>query len=268
MKESTFYTPRFACVFALTVITFLGTSAAIPSKQRGFSCISVQEDDDIVLMDCGDGAMRNIMRSDMDVRKISSVLISHYHSDHLSGLTQIIETMGIKRRTEDLNIFGPPGLKEYLAVIQKTTNVAFNRLFQIKLKEISPTQEFQTKNQKVKSFEMDHTLPCLGYRLESRGKVVAYTGDTQPCPSVNGLGGRSDIFIHEATFLQKEVELARPTKHSTPKEAAEAAIACKTGKLILTHVNDDHETPEEMIAEAGKIFDKVVIAHDGLKIQL
>ncbi len=219
-------------------------------------------------MDCGDGAMGNIMKFDIDVRKISSILISHYHSDHLSGLTQIIETMGIKRRTEDLNIFGPPGLKEYLSVVQKTTNVAFNRLFQIKLTELSLNQEFSMQNQKVRSFEMDHTLPCLGYRLESRGKVIAYTGDTQPCPSVNGLGLESDVLIHEATYLQKEVKLARPTKHSTSREAADAALACKTGNLILTHVNDDHETPEEMIAEAGQIFGKVVIAHDGLKIQL
>ena len=219
-------------------------------------------------MDCGDGAMRNIMRYDTDVRKISSILISHYHSDHLSGLTQIIESMGIKRRTEDLNIFGPRGLKEYLAVIQKTTNVAFNRLFQISVTELSPKQEFYTKNQKVRSFEMDHTLPCFGYRLESGGKTIAYTGDTQPCPSVKELGIGSDILIHEATFLQKEVNLARSTKHSTPKEAAEGAIVCKTGKLILTHVNDDHETSIEMIAEAGKIFAKVVIAQDGLKVRL
>jgi ribonuclease Z len=246
----------------------LGTSAAVPSRQRGFSCIGVQEDEDIVLMDCGDGAIRNVLRFDIDLRRVSSILISHYHSDHLSGLTQIIETMGMKRRTEDLTIFGPTGLKEYFAVIQKTTNVAFNRLFQIKLTELSPKQEFFTQSQKVMCFEMDHTIPCLGYRLESRGKVIAFTGDTQACPSVEELGIGSDIFIHEATFLQKEVELAQPTKHSTPKEAAEGALVCKTQKLVLTHVNDDHETPEEMISEAEKIFEKVLIAYDGLKIQL
>lgn len=252
----------------LTLITFLGTSAAIPSIQRGFSCIGVEEDQDIVLMDCGDGSMRNIMRFNIDVCKISNILISHYHSDHLSGLTQILESMGIKRRTAELNIYGPPGLKEYLTAIQKTTNVAFNRLFQINLTELSTEQEFFTQNQRVRIFEMDHTLPCLGYRLESRARVIAYTGDTQPCPSIKDLGTGSDVLIHEATFLEREVGLARPTRHSTPKEAAEGALACKTGRLILTHVNDDHETPEEMKAEAGEIFDDVTIAHDGLKIQI
>lgn len=219
-------------------------------------------------MDCGDGAVRNILKFDLDVRSISSILISHYHSDHLSGLTQIIETMGMKKRTSDLDIFGPPGLKEYFGVVQKTTNVAFNRTFQIKLNEVLPSQGFRTKNQKVMSFEMDHTIPCLGYRLESNGTVVSFTGDTQPCSSVKELGAKSSVLIHEATFLQKEVGFARPTKHSTSREAAGAALECKTEMLVLTHVNDDHESPEEMIEESRPIFGKVSVAYDGLKMEL
>ena len=68
--------------------------------------------------------------------------------------------------------------------------------------------------------------------------------------------------------MQKEVELARPTKHSTPKEAAEGAMECKAERLILTHVNDDHETPEEMVAESKKIFNDTIVAYDCLKIGL
>ena len=146
----------------MTSITFLGTSAAAPSRHRGFSCIAVREEQDITLLDCGDGAIRNVLRFDIDVLEISNILISHYHSDHLSGLTQIIETMGMKRRKEDLVVFGPPGLKEYFGVIQQTTNVAFNRAFQIELIELSPGQEFATANQYVSCFELDQAFPCLG----------------------------------------------------------------------------------------------------------
>ena len=77
-----------------------------------------------------------------------------------------------------------------------------------------------------------------------------------------------NLLVHCGEFLQREVELARPTKHSTPKEAAEGALECKAESLILTHVNDDHEVPEEMLAESKKIFNDTIVAHDGLKINL
>jgi ribonuclease Z len=98
--------------------------------------------------------------------------------------------------------------------------------------------------------------------------VISFTGDTQPCSSLKELGRDADIFIHEATFLQRNLEKARPPKHSTPKQAASAASLAQSKKLVLTHVNDDSEKPEEMLAEAGEVFSNVVVAYDGLKLDL
>ena len=252
----------------MTSVTFFGTSAAAPSSERGFSCIGVIEGDDVILLDCGDGAIRNILRFGVDVRKISNILITHYHSDHLSGLTQILETMSMRKKLTGLNVYGPPGILEYLTTVQRITNVAFNRKFQIDLNELLPNELFKTALQKVSTFEMDHTLPALGYRIESSGKIISFTGDTQPCGSVNELGRNADLFIHEATFLQKDLEMARPSKHSTPRDAASAAALAKAESLVLTHVNDDYEKPKEMLAEATVEFAKVVVAHDGLRIDL
>ncbi len=250
----------------MTSLTFFGTSAASPSYERGFSCIGIIDRDDVLLLDCGDGAIRNILRFGVDVRSISGILITHYHSDHLSGLTQVIETMSIKNKKTDLNIFGPPGLKEYFSTIQKITNVASHKEFKINLKELSPNQQFETQNQRVSTFEMDHTIPCLGYRIETNNRIVSFTGDTQPCNSLKELGKNADIFIHEATFLQKDLEKAGPPKHSTPKQAASAASITQSKKLVLTHVNDDLEKPEEMLTEASEVFSNVVIAYDGLRL--
>ena len=246
----------------------MGLQPAAPSSERGFSCIGIEEGEDVILLDCGDGAIRNILRFGVDVRKISSILITHYHSDHLSGLTQIIEAMSMKKKLTDLNLFGPPRLEEYFTTVQKITNVAFHREFQINVKELGPKQEFGTALQKVSTFEMDHTLPTLGYRIESNGKAISFTGDTQPCGSLTELGRNADLFIHEATFLQKDLDKARPSKHSTPKEAASAAALASSEKLVLTHVNDDYERPEEMLAEAKGEFARVVVAYDGLKMDL
>lgn len=251
----------------MTTVIFLGTSAASPSVERGFSCIGVV-DEDITLMDCGDGAIRNILKFGVDVRNISNILLTHYHSDHLSGLTQIIETMSIRKKQGEVNIYGPPGLSGYLSAVQRTTNVALHRNFAVNVTEMSAGKEFTLGDKHVSTFEMDHTLPCLGYRLGVHGRIISFTGDTQPCSALRELGMNSDIFIHEATFLQKDIEKARPPKHSTPLDAATAASLANASSLVLTHVNDDNERSEAMLLEAKRKFDRVTVANDGLRIDL
>ncbi len=251
----------------MTSVIFLGTSAASPSVDRGFSCIGILKED-VVLLDCGDGAIRNILKFGVDVRNISNIFLTHYHSDHLSGLTQVIETMSIRKKQGELNVFGPAGLVDYLSTVQRVTNVAFHKEFAIHLKELSPNQSSFAANSKITTFEMDHTLPCLGYRIESEGKIISFTGDTQPCKSLKSLGIDSDIFIHEATYLQKDIEKARDTKHSSPGEAAKAAAMARTRRLLLTHVNDSYEKPEEMMKESQGTFRDVTVAYDGLRLDL
>jgi ribonuclease Z len=252
-------------------VTFYGTSSAIPSSNRGFSCIGLTESETkrLVLLDCGDGSIRNLLKFGADVNSISDILITHFHSDHLTGITQVIETMGIKKRKPNLRVYGPTGLAEYFGTIQKITNVASKREFQIELMEVEPNQKFSFEGYTADTFQMDHSIPCLGYRIICPDqKIMSYTGDTQPCTSENHLGRKADVFIHEATFLQKDVERARPPKHSTALEAANAAKSADAKKLILTHVSEERESPGLMMKEAQPEFENVVVAEDGFTVEL
>jgi ribonuclease Z len=249
---------------------FYGTSSAVPSPERSFSCIGLSDGKQgpSILMDCGDGSIRNLLKFGINVEGISTVLISHYHSDHVTGLTQVIETMGIRKKKSNLRVYGPPGLKEYFATVEKITNVASHRTFQIEFLEVNAGDSIQLENSKATAFQMDHTIPCLGYRLHlSSGKILSYTGDTMPCPAIESLGNGADLFIHEATYLEKDRGRAREQKHSTVSQAATNAKAAMAKKLILTHVSDDYETPADMTGEAGKVFENVLVAHDGLEIE-
>lgn len=252
----------------MTTLTFFGTSAAAVSVARGFTCIGIRDDEEQILLDCGDGSSRNLLRYGADVRQISNIMITHYHSDHLSGLTQIVESMSMNKKETDLNVFGPAGLLEYFSAVQKVTSVAYHRKFKINLKELTPNQKLKAGNWNISTHEMSHTIPCLGYRVELNGKVISFTGDTQPCDSLVGLGRGCDVFIHEATFLQKDLEKARESKHSTPVEAANAAASANPSQLILTHVNDDYEKPEDMLAEARQGFRDTSVARDGLRLEI
>jgi ribonuclease Z len=251
-------------------ITFYGTSSAIPSVNRGFACIGLSDENaGLVLLDCGDGSLRNLIRYEANINSISEILITHYHSDHVTGITQVIETMGIRKRKFDLQIFGPPGLKEYFATVQKITSVASKRNFKVELTEVAPNQNMKFSGYSATTFKMEHTLPCIGYRIICPdGKIVAYTGDTMLCEALKSLGEEADLFVHEATYLHKDLELAKPPKHSTALQAAIAAKAAKAKKLMLTHVSDENETPELMLKEAKTEFQEVRIASDGLASEI
>ena len=67
-------------------ILFLGTSAAVPSKQHATSCIAVRSGPDIVLMDCGEGSQRQLMLSPFSFMKVRAILITHLHGDHTGGM--------------------------------------------------------------------------------------------------------------------------------------------------------------------------------------
>ncbi|HZW55267.1 MAG TPA: ribonuclease Z [Nitrososphaerales archaeon] len=252
-------------------IKFFGTSAAVPSKNRGFSCIGVYNERQLTLLDCGDGSIHRLIKSDVDVSAINDIFVTHYHSDHVTGLTSIIETMAIQKKSSNLNVYGPPGLTDYFSTVERITRVAFTKKFQINLVELQSGQGISIPGFAVSTFAMDHTVPCLGYRLKEEkgnGRVIAYTGDTQPCECLLPLARNTDLLIHEATFLQKDVAKARPPKHATPTEAANAALSAGAKKLVLTHVNDDDETPEEMISEAKAIWRETIVADDGLELEV
>ncbi len=102
-------------------ILFLGTSAAIPSKQHSTSCIAMRSGSDIVLLDCGEGSQRQLMLSPFSFMKIRVVLITHMHGDHVFGLPGLLQTMSLSNRTEPLLVYGPPGTTAALSAIMAVT---------------------------------------------------------------------------------------------------------------------------------------------------
>jgi ribonuclease Z len=98
--------------------------------------------------------------------------------------------------------------------------------------------------------------------------VISYTGDTEPCTGTVSLGKDADLFIHEATFLRKDIAKARQSKHSLPSEAADNAKSAGAKELVLTHVTDSAEKEDEMLGESSSIFKNTRVAHDGMEFSL
>ena len=91
----------------------------------------------------------------------------------------------------------------------------------------------------------------------------AYCSDTCYYPKIIDLINECDILYHESTFLDKHIELANRTKHSTAKQAAEIARLANVKKLILGHFSSRYNNLNDFQSQAQEVFNNVELASDG-----
>ncbi len=101
------------------------------------------------------------------------------------------------------------------------------------------------------------------------GRLVVVTGDTRPCAAVVDAARGADLLVHEATFGEEERERARDTGHTTAREAAQVALAAGVRRLVLAHVSARYSvSADELVTEAKEVFENVIVARDGLTIDV
>ncbi len=153
-------------------IIFLGTSAAIPIKDRNTPCIYFEHDYDVrFLFDVGECCQKMLMSNNLKFMRINHIFISHWHADHFAGLIGLIHTMALEGRTKDLHIYGPRRTKEFLDKLLKTGYYA--KRFKVIPHELKDNDVVEFDNFIIKAFSVEHRVPALGYVFEEKPKLKA-----------------------------------------------------------------------------------------------
>ena len=90
-------------------LTFLGTSASVPSAARNHPALLVEAAGKRVLIDCGEGTQRQLLRSGAGFRRLDRVLLTHAHLDHVLGIPGLFSTLGLRQCAEVMTVHGGPG---------------------------------------------------------------------------------------------------------------------------------------------------------------
>jgi ribonuclease Z len=151
-------------------ILFLGTSASAPSARRGLSAQIVKHDEYRFLIDCGEGTQRQILQSGVGFKRLTRVLITHGHLDHILGLGGLLSTFLRWEAIEELEIFGGR------SALERIHDLLFGVVLRgvtapmpIHLREIKPGCFFEAENFTITAFPVTHRGPdCLGYLFEDK----------------------------------------------------------------------------------------------------
>lgn len=153
-------------------ILFLGTSASAPSVKRGLSGQIVSHNEYRFLIDCGEGTQRQILQSGIGFKRLTRILLTHGHLDHILGLGGLLSTLLRWESIDELNIFGGRGTLERVRALLYDVVLRGNQPpMPLKLIEIKAGIVFEADDFTVTAFPVTHRGPdCFGYVFEEKAR--------------------------------------------------------------------------------------------------
>lgn len=149
-------------------LTFLGTSDAIPSAKRNHTSMLLSYNEENILFDCGEGTQRQFRIAGLNPCKITRVLISHWHGDHVLGIPGILQTLALSGYNKALYIYGPKHTKEFMRNLMKT--FAFDRKYEIKVEEVEG-KFFEKSDFYIEAEKLFHGIPTNAYSFVIPGQI-------------------------------------------------------------------------------------------------
>lgn len=159
-------------------IILLGTSAATPTLNRSATATAIARSNEILLFDCGEGAQVQFLKAKLKPGKLCKIFISHFHGDHINGLIGLLTSLQLGGRTKPMSLYGPVGLKDYLAYMQNFSGFSFT--YPLIINEVDSTSNFTEwhfTHYKIVARPLQHRVFSLGFRLEEKKKPGKFDAD-------------------------------------------------------------------------------------------
>ncbi len=155
-------------------VTFLGTGAATPTIDRNVAGLSVQREGEMLLFDCGEGNQRQMMRYGVGF-SFKEVFFTHYHADHLLGITGLLRTMGLQDRSAPVTLYGPKGAQR---ILNAAISLGIERnKFPVEIVEIKPGDTLGRDEYDILVFETEHRADTVGYALAEHTRRGRFNPD-------------------------------------------------------------------------------------------
>jgi ribonuclease Z len=251
-----------------------GAGAPMPAADRSGPCVVVIAGKRQFVVDAGTGGVRTLARMALQPGAIERVLLTHYHSDHIDGLGEMMLQRWVNSAaTAPLPVHGPAGVDTVVNGFNAAYGLDKGYRVAHHGEAIAPPSGFggtpvpfeldTTGNAivlnegglTIEAFAVEHAPvePAVGYRITYKGRTAVITGDTKKSAAVEKRAAGVDLLVHEALSpklvgiigeaaakngRQNIAKIMRDILdyHATPEEAAETAAKAKVKALLLYHI--------------------------------
>ncbi len=258
----------------MTEICFLGTGGAVATKERDNMSFLVDHDETLILVDCPGAVSQKIKKFNYDPRKVTSILVTHIHPDHIYGLPSFVHSLMLDKCL--IRLFGS---KEAVQFCQDLLDLYHLRDEKIKARiefvSLNPGENFELKESlQCVPFKVPHSSSSLAFRFrfEEEKKELLYSGDTPLNPLLFKEASGIDYLIHDCSapsrFFKKYPSLH--TVHTHSLELGKLSQQAKVKCLIPCHFFGELEFPfSEIEDEIRKNYKgRLIIPEDFKKITL
>ena len=278
-----------------TKVVVLGTGTPNADPDRSGPCVAVVVGENSYLVDFGPGLVRRAAqgyRKGIDALKVSNLkraFLTHLHSDHCGGYSDLILSPWVLERDEPLKVFGPKGLKDMTAHILAAYSADIDeRIFgleqankegiKVEVKEISSGEIYKDEYVTVEAIPVIHgSFESYAYKFKTPNKTIVISGDTAPCENLINAAKDCDILVHEVYYTQGVHSRAPQWKkyhtsvHTSAVELGEIASKINPTLLVMYHqlymldtINGNDPDLNKKIEEVEKkIMEEVRVNYKG-----
>jgi ribonuclease Z len=188
-------------------IIFLGTSCMQPTKKRNHPSFMLKYKTENILFDCGENVQRQMRLTGIKPAKITRLLISHWHGDHVFGIPGLMSSMGADQFAKKLYIYGPKGSKKYLEHMFKS--FAAKDIIPYEVKEVKSGICFENDDFILRAEPLKHSADCIGFSFIEKERLRINIGKAEKLklsgPILGKLQAGKDVTHNGKKIKSKDV---------------------------------------------------------------
>lgn len=229
-------------------LTFLGTgNFYAPGRYwNGFII------DGRILVETPPSLLANAHRLHLDLTRLETIFLSHFHADHTFGWPFLLNTfLTYERRTTPLSLVGPPGVEGFLDEMVRAGRLdhvikgirAAIGGFVLEFTEVDEADQ-EAGNAGFRAYRVEHdpALDCYGYLIRCGERTIGYSGDTEPCNGLRQIAAACDLLVLECNQPRRAARAPGQPGHMSLDDVRELRLEFPDVPFILTHVGRDVDT--------------------------
>ncbi len=244
----------------MVTLHLLGTGAALSDASRTTTMLAVEGPGSLYLVDCGGDAAHRALNSGLELERVSGLIVTHEHADHVGGFPLLMERLWLAGHTDPFPVYGNEAALKQIERLDGAFDTSawpdYPALDLFLVPELERELVLTCEDFTIYASPSQHAVPCIGLRVEtSDGKVLAYSSDTEPSAAITRLAEGADLLVHEAT--------GKGPGHTGPADAARVALEAGAKRLVLVHIGPKDDGGAATLAEAQAVFPNTELGADG-----